>query len=434
MMSIKAENNRKYLLIFSGLLLGFQYFGVVIDSNIPFTQVQISSQADIPIVLTILIIFFGGQFIYYWMNQEKEERHFFELITAIPIALLAIIPVIYVYLQRYGIDWKVIVSTVLIMLFGGLLAIVMNFIIAIFFSLRSEHEMERLGLGKIPTASKALLRSVFFLFPLSAALFFLLAEYKNLFPIPLKNYWIVFYITPTVLLNFENIVNLFLCLGPSKIRKKALERLRLFRRAMDLHEMHYQFIGMENHRAYQLPRICEIAKEGLIKQMQQLLKTGVNPNIQDARGWSPLMWASAEGHQAIVKQLLEHGADSNLINYLGRSAIMYASNYGYKEIVGALLEKGAIPNPSEEFSDHPPLSAAADKGHLEVVKLLVEHGANVMHKGRDKKTALDVSMEAGHGDIAKYLRNKMLEIDATHPDEKTSLIKNLKWIGKKPSN
>jgi hypothetical protein len=318
------------------------------------------------------------------------------------------------------------------MLIGVFLAISVNFIISIILSLRSPEEMKRMGLGKIPSASKAFIRSLFLLIPLSAVVIFLLIKFKNILPPPLNNYWVVFYVTPTILLNFENFVNLLLCLGPPKIRKKALYRLRLFRRAMDLHEMHYQFIGLENHKCIELPPICAFAKEGLLDEMQKLLSTGADPNKQDARGWSPLMWASAEGHKEIVDLLLEYGADPNIVNYLGRSAIMYASNYGIHEIVKALLERGAIPNPSIEFTDYPPLSAAADKGHLEVVKLLVEHGANVNHKGKDHKTALDISMEAGHGEVAKYLRNKILELDDTSPEDKTNLIKNIGWVGKEP--
>lgn len=427
---MKTDNNRKYLLIFSGLLLGFQYLGVVIDTNIPYTQIKISSQANISIILTILIVFFGGQFTFYWLNLKKAEKSVFEFITAIPIAVIAIAPVIYNYLSKYGIDWKVIISTILIMLFGSLLAIAVDFIISIIFSLRSPEEMEKMGLGKIPSASKAFIRSLFLLIPLSVTTIFLLVRYEYLLPSPINNYWVIIFLTPAILLNFENFINIFLCVGPPKVRKKALERLRVFRRAMDLHEMHYQYIGVEKPKPIQLPPICAFAKEGLLDEVQNLLSTGVDPNTQDGRGWCPLMWATAEGHQEIVELLLEHGADPNIVNYLGRSAIMYASNYGFHEIAKVLLERGAIPNPSREFTDHPPLSAAAYKGHLEVVKLLVEHGANVKHKGKDNKTALDISMEAGHGEVAKYLRNKVLELDDTPPEDKTNLIKNIEWVGK----
>ena len=146
------------------------------------------------------------------------------------------------------------------------------------------------------------------------------------------------------------------------------------------------------------------------------------------------MYATAEGHQKIVELLLEHAADPNIINYLGRSAIMYASNYGFYEIAKILLESGAIPNPSKEFTDLPPLSAAADKGHIEVVKLLLEHDANVMHKGKNDMTALDIAMDSGHGDVAKYLRKIMLELDETPSEDKTNLTKNIDWVGKKPAS
>ena len=118
---MKSDNNRKYLLIFSAILIGYQYFGLIIDGTIPYTQIKISPQANIPIVLTLLIIFFGSQFVFYLFKKKKEERSFFELITSIPIALIATVPVFYDYLKKFGIDWKVICSTILIIINGCLL-------------------------------------------------------------------------------------------------------------------------------------------------------------------------------------------------------------------------------------------------------------------------------------------------------------------------
>ena len=108
---MKTGNNRKYLLIFSGVLLAYQYLGLVIDGNIPYTQIKISSQANISIALTILIFFFGSQYSFYWFKQKKEERSLFEFASSIPIGLIAIVPICYNYLKKFGIDWKVIVST-----------------------------------------------------------------------------------------------------------------------------------------------------------------------------------------------------------------------------------------------------------------------------------------------------------------------------------
>jgi len=68
-------------------------------------------------------------------------------------------------LKKFGIDWKVIVSTILILFLGSLLAVAADFIIAIIFSLRTPEEMKKMGLGKIPSASKAFIRCLLFLIP-----------------------------------------------------------------------------------------------------------------------------------------------------------------------------------------------------------------------------------------------------------------------------
>ncbi|MBX3617443.1 ankyrin repeat domain-containing protein [Nitrosomonas sp.] len=426
---MKADNNRKYLLIFSAILIGFQYFGLELDGNIPFTQVRVSSHASIPFIFIVLILFFGVQFVYYWLTQ-KSDRSLFEFITAIVIAFFAISPVLYDYFKNYPLDWKVITTVITVLLLGFLLAITVDFIIFILFSLRSVEEMKKMGLGRVPSASKALIRSLFLLIPLNVGIIISLIKYEHLLPIiSPNNHWITIFIIPTILINTSNFLNLLLCLGPQKIRKKALDKLRRFRKATDLHEMHYQFIGIENLKNYEIIPICAFAKNGELKKVKELLLSGIDPNSQDPRGWSPLMYATAEKHIDIVKLLLEYGADPNIVNYLGRSAIMYAANYGFYEIAKVLLENKATPNISG-FTDLTPLSAAADKGHLEVVKLLVEFGADVTYKNKENKTALDIAMESKQGEVAKLLRTHMLKLDDTRPEDKTNLIKNLSWIDK----
>lgn len=421
---MSADDTRKYLLIFSGMSICYQCFGLVNDGTIPYTQVKVPSPANVFTILTFLITFLCVQYLYYWFIQKKEERLLFDLFTAVSIALVAITPVIYTYLKQFGIDWKVILTTTIILICGGFLAIAVDFTISILFSLRNKFEMETLGLDRIPSASKAFIRCLCLLFPICMTIFVLLAKFNHFLPTPLNDYWVVVFIAPAIACNFSNITNLFLCLGPSKVRGKALSYLKKFRRAMDLHEMRYQYIGIEQHKTHDIPKICQFSIDGQVAEVKKLLDECVDPNTQDARGWTSLMYAAAERHLEILMLLLDHGADPNIINYLGRTAIMYASNYGYYEIVKELLVKGAAPNVPREFTGHPPLSAVANNGHIEVVKLLVEHGADVMHKNRDNQTALDIAMEAGHSEVAKYLRNKILSLDTTPIENRTNLLKN----------
>jgi len=51
-----------------------------------------------------------------------------------------------------------------------------------------------------------------------------------------------------------------------------------------------------------------------------------------------------------------------------------------------------------------PLSWAAGKGDLEIVKLLLDRGADVLHVGRDQRTPYKIALAAKHGEIARLLK------------------------------
>ncbi len=50
-----------------------------------------------------------------------------------------------------------------------------------------------------------------------------------------------------------------------------------------------------------------------------------------------------------------------------------------------------------------PLYHASMEGHLEVARLLVEHGADIDAEGKRGKTAFQVASEWGYHDFAKFL-------------------------------
>ena len=74
----------------------------------------------------------------------------------------------------------------------------------------------------------------------------------------------------------------------------------------------------------------------------------------------------------------------------------YTSTHGYLEIVKYLVEHGADVNSQAEYA----LISASIGGNLEVVKYLVEHGSDVR---ADNDYALKQSSRIGHLEIVKYL-------------------------------
>jgi hypothetical protein len=89
-------------------------------------------------------------------------------------------------------------------------------------------------------------------------------------------------------------------------------------------------------------------------------------------------------------------------------ALAFAAQFGHAEIVRLLLEAGEDPNrynPPGAHSHSTPLHQAALAGHLEVVRLLVERGAHLNVKDiLWKGTPADWANHEGRNEIETYLR------------------------------
>ena len=116
------------------------------------------------------------------------------------------------------------------------------------------------------------------------------------------------------------------------------------------------------------------------------------------------MYAAAEGHEEIVSILIQAEADVNAMNELGRTSLMFSASYGFFEIAEMLLEKGArtddVPNDETGWTA---IIAASFSGHRNLVRLLLEHGADQNIRDTSGKTALMWAEEQGHRRVARTL-------------------------------
>jgi ankyrin repeat protein len=108
-----------------------------------------------------------------------------------------------------------------------------------------------------------------------------------------------------------------------------------------------------------------------------LLSLGADPNISGGDTFPPLSWAAGlYDTRDSVELLLEHGARLN-----DSGALAAAAHGGKVDTVKYLLDHGADPNdggtrPLPFF----PLHSAVEKGHQDIVKLLVECGVDVVYR------------------------------------------------------
>lgn len=116
--------------------------------------------------------------------------------------------------------------------------------------------------------------------------------------------------------------------------------------------------------------------------LERLLKMGADPNKRNDANATALMWAATDF--AKTRLLVEHGADVNAKSDDIRTPLMIAARRtGGSEVVKFLLEHGANPNPNARAeAESSPLIDALTAGDSATVELLIAHGADVKAAGQ----------------------------------------------------
>jgi ankyrin repeat protein len=95
--------------------------------------------------------------------------------------------------------------------------------------------------------------------------------------------------------------------------------------------------------------------------------------------WNTVLWLATESNRPdIVRALVAAGAKDQATGYL-ETALMWAASAGHEDIVRSLLANGSDVNATDDFG-YTALDGAAMKGDLEIVKLLLQYGADPYKK------------------------------------------------------
>lgn len=122
-------------------------------------------------------------------------------------------------------------------------------------------------------------------------------------------------------------------------------------------------------------------------------------------GMNVLQLASLEGHTEMVKKALLHGADMHREDANGTFPLYNACSHGHMEVVRALLDEGANidQRTSPKFDSYGALHIACDQGFADVVALLLERGASTTAKNDLGETPIETARQAGRTDIVDLL-------------------------------
>lgn len=143
-------------------------------------------------------------------------------------------------------------------------------------------------------------------------------------------------------------------------------------------------------------------------------KAGVGAEIHDA---------AKDGNLEQVRQC--YGRDSNsasATDQTGRTPLHWACRGVHFDVVKFLVDHGADVN-AVDVNGITPLHSVASRGHSEAVRLLIEKRAGLDFKGKlDQGTALHYAAQGGHVEVAKLLIEGGARLDARNIDERTPLL------------
>jgi len=132
----------------------------------------------------------------------------------------------------------------------------------------------------------------------------------------------------------------------------------------------------------------QLASLLLESSISGLLPDPIETDVKDHRGLTPLNCASIKGELPLVQLLVQRGgANCNQTSPKGCTPLMYASRGGYSEVVRFLLSKKATPL-KQDSSGGTVFHHAVEKGHLQVLEAMLECGVDVY-------SAIEIADNAG---------------------------------------
>ncbi|KAJ6031364.1 hypothetical protein N7540_002096 [Penicillium herquei] len=172
--------------------------------------------------------------------------------------------------------------------------------------------------------------------------------------------------------------------------------------------------------------IFDASRSGDYIKVDKFLKEGIDVDVIDDKGSTPLFYAASNCHATVARLLIKHGADVDIpcqdsISPLWESvySVFKSSKGGYLArffLEESLRQDYGTPN------QHASLIRAVCDGDLKEMNSLLQQGADPDLRDRWNVTPLFWAAFYGHGGLVKLLIDHDVDVNAANSDNRTPLI------------
>lgn len=145
-----------------------------------------------------------------------------------------------------------------------------------------------------------------------------------------------------------------------------------------------------------------------------MLKGGIDPNIANEKGNTPLIISASLGDIPSVRHLLAYRADINAANKDGNTALIYAARYNHPDVIRELLRPQTLQAPldvnMQNKNGETALYWGAAKGYTDVVKRLLAAGADPTLAAKDGFIPYRIAQKNGRGQVLEWFDKPIIEV------------------------
>lgn len=166
-----------------------------------------------------------------------------------------------------------------------------------------------------------------------------------------------------------------------------------------------------------------------------MLKGGVDPNVKNKQGNTPLIISASLGDVPSVQSLMAYRADVNAANNDGNTALIYAARYNHPEIIRELLKPQTMQAPldvnMQNKNGQTALYWGAAKGYVEVVRRLLAADADPTIAAKDGLIPYMVARKNNRGQVLEWFNKDLNEVkNSVIEQDNAALIAQAKAEGR----